>query len=157
MIVPRARFLLMCIRKLVWQLSLVLICLSLSTLDNRPAVSQSKQDVVSIQKVIRLQIEAMRRDDWDEAFEYASRDIQFSFGNSKIFREMVLTKYRIVYQPRLSSFKKIRLVNGIPAQGVYMMDDRGKSAMVVYFMRQDEDRNWRINGVQLFPEKKLAI
>ena len=157
MIVPRARFLLMCIRKLVWQLSLVLICLSLSTLDNRPAVSQSKQDVLNIQKVIRLQIEAMRRDDWDEAFEYASRDIQRSFVNSKIFRKMVLAKYRIVYQPRLSSFKKIKLVNGIPAQGVYMIDDRGRSAMVVYFMRQDENRNWRINGVQLFPEKKLAI
>ena len=147
----------MWIRKLVGQISLVLICLSLSTLDNIPAVSQSKQDVVNIQKVIRLQIEAMRRDDWDEAFEYASRDIQRSFVNSKIFRKMVLAKYRIVYQPRLSSFKKIKLVNGIPAQGVYMIDDRGKSAMVVYFMRQDENRNWRINGVQLFPEKKLAI
>jgi len=147
----------MWIRKLVGQISLVLICLALSTLDNIPAVSQSKQDVVNIQKVIRLQIEAMRRDDWDEAFEYASRDIQRSFVNSKIFRKMVLAKYRIVYQPRLSSFKKIKLVNGIPAQGVYMIDDRGKSALVVYFMRQDENRNWRINGVQLFPEKKLAI
>ena len=147
----------MCIRKLFCQLSLVLICLSLSTLDNRQAVSQSKQDVVNIQKVIRLQIEAMRRDDWDEAFEYASRDIQRSFVNSKIFRKMVLAKYRIVYQPRLSSFKKIKLVNGIPAQGVYMIDDRGKSAMVVYFMRQDKDKNWRINGVQLFLANKLAI
>ena len=147
----------MCIRKLFCQLSLVLICLSLSTLDNRPAVSQSKQDVINIKKVIRLQIEAMRRDDWDEAFKYASRDIQRSFINSKIFRKMVLAKYRIVYQPRLSSFKKIKLVNGIPAQGVYMIDDRGKSAMVVYFMRQDKNKNWRINGVQLFLAKKLAI
>lgn len=147
----------MCVGKLVCRLSLVLICLSLSTLDNRPAVSQSKQDVLNIQKVIRLQIEAMRRDDWDEAFEYASRDIQRSFVNPKIFRKMVLAKYRIVYQPRLSSFKKIKLVNGVLAQGVYMIDDRGKSAMVVYFMRQDENRNWRINGVQLFPATKLAI
>lgn len=147
----------MYIRKLFGQLSLVLICLSLSTLYNSPAVSQSKQDILNIKKVIRLQIEAMRRDDWDEAFKYASRDIQLSFGSPKIFRKMVLAKYRIVYQPRLSSFKKIELVNGIPAQGVYMVDDRGKSAMVVYFMRQDENRNWRINGVQLFPAKKLAI
>ena len=147
----------MYIRKLFRPLSLVLICLSLSTLYNSQAVSQSKQDILNIKKVIRLQIEAMRRDDWDEAFKYASRDIQLSFGSPKIFRKMVLAKYRIVYQPRLSSFKKIELVNGIPAQGVYMVDDRGKSAMVVYFMRQDENRNWRINGVQLFPEKKLAI
>jgi hypothetical protein len=135
----------------------VLICLALSTIYDSPAVAQSKQDVVNIKKVIRQQIEAMRRDDWDEAFKYASRDIQLSFGNPKIFRKMVLAKYRIVYQPRLLSFKKIKLVNGVPAQGVYMIDDRGKSAMVVYFMRQDENKNWRINGVQLFPAKKLAI
>ena len=147
----------MYIRKLFRQLSLVLICLSLSNLYNSPAVSQSKQDILNIKKVIRLQIEAMRRDDWDEAFKYASRDIQLSFGSPKTFRKMVLAKYRIVYQPRLLSFKKIKLVNGILAQGVYMVDDRGKSAMVVYFMRQDENRNWRINGVQLFPAKKLAI
>ena len=147
----------MYVRKLFCQLSLVLICLSLLTLYDSPAVSQSKQDILNIKKIIRLQIEAMRHDDWDEAFKYASRDIQLSFGNPKIFRKMVLAKYRIVYQPRLSSFKKIKLVNGIPAQGVYMVDDRGKSAMVVYFMRQDENRNWRINGVQLFPAKKLAI
>jgi hypothetical protein len=146
-----------CIRKLFGQLSLVLICLALSTIYDSPAVAQSKQDVVNIKKVIRQQIEAMRRDDWDEAFKYASRDIQLSFGNPKIFRKMVLAKYRIVYQPRLLSFKKIKLVNGVPAQGVYMIDDRGKSAMVVYFMRQDENKNWRINGVQLFPAKKLAI
>ena len=147
----------MCIRKLFRKLSLILIYLSLATLYNSPAVSQSKKDILNIKKVIRLQIEAMRRDDWDKAFEYASQDIQRSFINSKIFRKMVLAKYRIVYQPRLSSFKKIKLVNGIPAQGVYMIDDRGKSAMVVYFMRQDKNRNWRINGVQLFPAKKLAI
>ena len=146
-----------CSGKSFWQVLLVIIFLSLSTLYNKPVISQSKEDIIHIQKVIRLQIEAMRRDDWDEAFKYASRDIQLSFGSPKIFRKMVLAKYRIVYQPRLSSFKKIELVNGIPAQGVYMVDDRGKSAMVVYFMRQDENRNWRINGVQLFPAKKLAI
>ena len=147
----------MYIRKLFRQLSLVLICLSLSTLYNSPVVSQSKQDILDIQKVIRLQIEAMRRDDWDEAFKYASLDIQRSFGNPKIFREMVLAKYRIVYQPRLFSFKKTKIVRGIPAQVVYMIDDGGNSAIAVYFMRQDEKGNWRINGVQLFPAKKLAI
>ena len=52
-----------CIRKLFGQLSLVLICLALSTIYDSPAVAQSKQDVVNIKKVIRQQIEAMRRDD----------------------------------------------------------------------------------------------
>ena len=146
-----------CNGKSFWQVLLVIIFLSLSTLYNKPVISQSKEDIIHIQKVIRLQIEAMRRDDWDEAFKYASLDIQRSFGNPKIFREMVLAKYRIIYQPRSFSFKKTKIVRGILAQGVYMIDDRGNSAMAVYFMRQDENRIWRINGVQLFPAKKLAI
>ena len=147
----------MYIRKLFRQLSLVLVCLSLSTLYNGSAVSQSKQDLINIKKVIRLQIEAMRKDNWEEAFKYASLDIQRSFGNAKTFQNMVLAKYRIVYQPRLISFKQVKLIKGTPVQEVYIIDYKGKSAMAMYFMRQDKNRDWRINGVQLFLSKKLNV
>ena len=136
---------------------LLIICLAFFTLSFRPAVSQSKQDIGNIQKVIRLQIEAMRKDDWEEAFKYASLDIQRSFGNAKTFQNMVLAKYRIVYQPRLISFKHVKLIKGTPVQEVYMIDHKGKSAMAMYFMRQDKNRDWRINGVQLFLSKKLKV
>ena len=140
-----------------WHFFLLIICLAFFTLSFRPAVSQSKQDIENIQKVIRLQIEAMRKDDWEEAFKYASLDIQRSFGNAKTFQNMVLAKYRIVYQPRLISFKQVKLIKGTPVQEVYMIDDNGKSAMAMYFMRQDKNRDWRINGVQLFLSKKLKV
>ena len=136
---------------------LLIFCLAFFTLSLRPAVSQSKQDIGNIQKVIRLQIEAMRKDDWEEAFKYASLDIRRSFGNAKTFQNMVLAKYRIVYQPRLISFKQVKLIKGTPVQGVYMIDSKGKSAMAMYFMRKNKNRDWRINGVQLFLSKKLKV
>ena len=34
---------------------------------------------------------------------------------------------------------------------------KGKSAMAMYFMGQDKNRDWRINGVQLFLSKKLKV
>ena len=136
---------------------LLIICLAFFTLSFRPAVSQNKQDIGNIQKVIRLQIEAMRKDDWEEAFKYASLDIRRSFGNAKTFQNMVLAKYRIVYQPRLISFKQVKLIKGTPVQEVYIIDYKGKSAMAMYFMRQDKNRDWRINGVQLFLSKKLNV
>ena len=136
---------------------LLIICLAFFTLSFRPAVSQSKQDIGDIQKVIRLQIEAMRKDDWEEAFKYASLDIRRSFGNAKTFQNMVLAKYRIVYQPRLISFKQVKLIKGTPVQEVYMIDSKGKSAMAMYFMRKDKNRDWRINGVQLFLSRKLKV
>ena len=132
-------------------------CLAFFTLSFRPAIPQSKQDMENIQKVIRLQIEAMRKDNWEEAFKYASLDIQRSFGNAKTFQNMVLAKYRIVYQPRLISFKQVKLIKGTPVQEVYIIDYKGKSAMAMYFMRQDKNRDWRINGVQLFLSKKLNV
>ena len=140
-----------------WHFFLLIICLAFFTLSFRPAVSQSKQDIGNIQKVIRLQIEAMRKDDWEEAFKYASLDIRRSFGNAKTFQNMVLAKYRIVYQPRLISFKQVKLIKGTPVQEVYMIDSKGKSAMAMYFMRKDKNREWRINGVQLFLSKKLKV
>lgn len=140
-----------------WHFFLLIICLAFFTLSFRPAVSQSKQDIGNIQKVIRLQIEAMRKDDWEEAFKYASLDIRRSFGNAKTFQNMVLAKYRIVYQPRLISFKQVKLIKGTPVQEVYMIDSKGKSAMAMYFMRKDKNRDWRINGVQLFLSKKLKV
>ena len=140
-----------------WHFFLLIICLAFFTLSFRPAISQSKQDIENIQKVIRLQIEAMRKDDWEEAFKYASLDIRRSFGNAKTFQNMVLAKYRIVYQPRLISFKQVKLIEGTPVQEVYMIDSKGKSAMAMYFMRKDKNRDWRINGVQLFLSKKLKV
>ena len=136
---------------------LLIICFGVFTLSFRPAISQNKQDIDNIQTIIRLQIEAMRKDDWEEAFKYASLDIQRSFGNAKSFQNMVLSKYRIVYQPRLISFKKVKLVSGTPVQQVYIIDDNGKSALAMYFMRKDKNSDWRINGVQLFFSKKLKI
>ena len=136
---------------------LLIICLAFFTLSFRPAIPQSKQDMENIQKVIRLQIEAMRKDNWEEAFKYASLDIQRSFGNAKTFQNMVLAKYRIVYQPRLISFKQVKLIKGTPVQEVYIIDYKGKSAMAMYFMGQDKNRDWRINGVQLFLSKKLNV
>ena len=141
----------------VWQSVLLVTCLAFFTLSFRPAISQSKQDIENIQTVISLQIEAMRKDDWEEAFKYASLDIQRSFGSAKTFKNMVLSKYRIVYQPRLISFKQVKLIKGTPVQEVYMVDYKGKSAMAMYFMRQDKNRDWRINGVQLFLSKKLKV
>ena len=140
-----------------WHFFLLIICLAFFTLSFRRAVSQSKQDIENIQKVIRLQIEAMRKDDWEEAFKYASLDIRRSFRNAKTFQNMVLAKYRIVYQPRLISFKQVKLIKGTPVQEVYMIDSKGKSAMAMYFMRKDKNRDWRINGVQLFLSKKLKV
>ena len=142
-------------RNFPWCFFLATMYLAAFTVPQKVTFSQTNQDILIIQGVIQSQIKAMARDDWGEAFQYASSDIKHSIGNSRSFKKMVLGKYNIVYQPRVVSFKKTELFHGYPAQGVYMVGSNGKAAMVIYFMRKDENNEWRINGVQLFPAKEL--
>ena len=142
-------------RKFSWCFFLATICIGALTISQKVAFSQTSQDILIIQRVIQSQIKAMARDDWDEAFQYASSGIKRSLVNSESFKKMVLGKYNIVYQPRVVSYKKTELFHGYPAQGVYMVGSNGKAAMVIYFMLKDENNEWRINGVQLFPAKGL--
>jgi hypothetical protein len=136
----------------------ILLIISLVVLSGfaKDVTSQTKQNIERIQSVINLQIKAMARDDWEEAFRYASLEIRSSIGSSESFKNMVLSKYGIVYRPRIVSFKNIRLFKGNPAQKVYMVDSNGKTAIVIYFMLMQKDKSWLINGVQLFPAKGIS-
>jgi hypothetical protein len=115
--------------------------------------SQTKKNTEEIRSVINSQIKAMAQDDWEVAFRYASLEIRSSIGSTESFKSMVLSKYGIVYRPRIVSFKKIQLFDGNPVQKVYMVGSNGKASIVVYFMRIQKDKSWLINGVQLFPAK----
>ena len=142
-------------RNFSWCFFLAAMYLAAFTVPQKVTFSQTNQDILIIQGVIQSQIKAMARDDWGEAFQYASVEIKRSLGNSGSFKKMVLEKYNIVYRPRVVSFKNTELLHGSPVQGVYMVGSNGKAAMVIYFMIKDENNEWRINGVQLFPAKKL--
>ncbi|MBT5912460.1 MAG: DUF4864 domain-containing protein [Rhodospirillaceae bacterium] len=142
-------------RNFPWCFFLATMYLAAFTVPQKVTFSQTNQDILIIQGVIQSQIKAMARDDWGGAFQYASVEIKRSLGNSGSFKKMVLANYNIVYRPRVVSFKNTELFHGSPAQGVYMVGSNGKSAMVIYFMIKDENNEWRINGVQLFPAKKL--
>ena len=122
----------------------------------KDSTSQTKKNIEEIQSVINLQIKAMAQDDWEAAFRYASLEIRSSIGSPESFKNMVLSKYSIVYCPRIVSFKKIQLFEGNLVQKVYMVDAHGKAAIVVYFMLIQKDKSWLINGVQLFPANGIS-
>ncbi len=115
------------------------------------------EDAENIRKVIEKQLEALRRDDWIEAFSYAAPMIQEKFGSPEGFRRMILTAYRIVYRPLTIKFKDFKVISGRPSQTVYFVGKNGSSALLVYFMSKQKDGVWRISGVELFrPAEKSA-
>lgn len=113
-------------------------------------------DASLIRGVIEKQLDALRRDDWSEAFSYAAPFIQRKFGSAETFRRMVMGGYSIVHRPRMVSFKDLEERSGRLAQNVLMVGPNGKSAMVVYFMEKMTDGAWRIGGVSIIPLADLG-
>ena len=109
-----------------------------------------------IRGVIEKQLDALKRDDWSEAFSYAAPFIQRKFGSPDTFRRMVMGGYSIVHRPRTVSFKNLEKRSGRLAQNVLMIGPNGKSAMVVYFMEKMADGAWRIGGVSIVPLADLG-
>jgi len=108
-------------------------------------------DAKLIRGVIEKQLDALKRDDWLEAFSYAAPFIQRKFGSPDTFRRMVMGGYSIVHRPRMVSFKGLEEQSGRLAQNVLMVGPNGRSAMVVYFMEKMDDGAWRIAGVSIVP------
>jgi hypothetical protein len=111
----------------------------------------SGEDAARIRSVIGKQLDALKRDDWAEAFSYAAPFLQQKFGTPDTFRRMVMGGYAIVHRPRAVSFKALEEIQGRLAQSVFMVGPDGKSAMVVYFMRKISEGVWRIGGVSIIP------
>ena len=138
---------------------LVVLVLTVSAPISPPVVADDAVgdvDAALIRGVIEKQLDALRRDDWAEAFSYAAPFIQRKFGSPETFQRMIMGGYAIVHRPRAVSFKALEEMGGRLAQNVLMVAPNGKSAMVVYFMEELSEGNWRIGGVSVVPLADLG-
>ncbi len=102
----------------------------------------------AIEGTIQGQIEAFQSDDFDEAFTFASPNIQQLFGDSNNFGSMVKNGYPMVWRPEELRFLELREIAGNLWQKVLIRDGSGAVHILDYQMIQTTD-GWRINGVQL--------
>ncbi|WP_119167494.1 DUF4864 domain-containing protein [Algihabitans albus] len=102
-----------------------------------------------IRLVIENQIDAFRRDDGVEAFSYASPSVQRRFRSADTFMQMVQTGYPQVYRPRAVEFQGLDIETGRAVQRLFFIGPDGAGALALYFMEQQRDGSWKIDGVQL--------
>ncbi len=101
-----------------------------------------------IEATITAQIDAFLKDDFAEAFTYASPGIQGIFGTSDRFGQMVRQGYPMVWRPDDVQYLELRDVAGNLWQKVMIRDRQGGMHVLDYQMIQTPD-GWKINGVQL--------
>lgn len=114
------------------------------------AEAQTVEQADAIENTIRGQISAMRADDWEGAFSFASPMIQGIFKSPYNFSEMVKNGYPMVWKP-----KDVRTGELVPTprglmQTMIFVDQKGRLYIADYLMQEIEGE-WRINGVQIRP------
>lgn len=125
----------------------LLICLTLLGTTAR-SQAQTEAPQPQIEATIEAQIEAMRADDWDRAFTYASPTIHQMFGTAQSFSQMVQTGYPMVWHPAEVQMMDLRMIGGALWQRVRITDQQGQAYLVDYQMVKGPD-GWLINAVQL--------
>ena len=118
-----------------------------------PAIAQA--DRAEIQSVITRQIEALRRDDAEAAFAFASPSIQRQMGTPERFLDLVQGHYQPVYRPRSTAFGDIESQDGLVIQKLQVIGPDGRGALALYSMEHEPDGTWRIAGCTLAASQAL--
>ncbi|MCH2165123.1 MAG: DUF4864 domain-containing protein [Marinovum sp.] len=109
-----------------------------------------------IETTITSQLEAFKRDDFDQAFTFASPSIQGMFGTADRFGAMVRNGYPMVWRPRDVTYLELRQIAGGLWQKVQIIDQRGNAHYLDYRMIKGPD-GWRISGVQLLKAPDVSV
>lgn len=115
----------------------------------------AQADDAAIRDVIASQVDAFQRDDFEEAFTYASPMIQGVFGSPARFGQMVQQGYPMIYRPTGLSFGGLQERGGRTFQNVFFQDARGRGHVAEYEMIE-QGGTWLINGVRLVDGGGLA-
>ena len=111
----------------------------------------TKSDSLAIRQAISQQIEAFQRGDAIAAFSQAAPGIQMQFGTAENFATMVEAAYPPVYRPRSVVFESVLTIEGLPAQQVMLMDQKGQLIRATYTMQRQASGVWKIAGCYLTP------
>lgn len=113
-------------------------------------IPNARADENAARGVITDQLESFLARDFERAYGYASEDIKRIFPTLDRFMSMVETGYLPVLRPGNYAFGRVETMNdGRIVQEVLIRAPDGSDWTAVYFMEQQADGSWKVDGVQL--------
>jgi hypothetical protein len=106
----------------------------------------TENDRLAIRSVIEQQIIAFQQEDAKVAFSFASLGIKYKFKTADDFMKMVKSSYPAVYCPRSVLFDELMMIEGQPAQMVWLLNTLGNLIKAIYLMEKQPDGSWKIDG-----------
>lgn len=131
---------------------LVAPLLLLTALLAPPTLAQTGEETISAQQqVILNQLDAFNRTDGIDAFSYASPSIRAMFRDWPTFMTMVERGYGPIYRNAEARFVAAGTQDARPYHDVTIRGQDGSVVTYRYFMEQQQDGSWRIDGVTPLP------
>jgi hypothetical protein len=114
-------------------------------------------DAIAIRTVVQSQLEALAEDDATSAFELTTPTKRMQIGTADNFLRMIKEEYTPIYRPRLALFSSPQVIDGNAIQIVRITGDDRHVWVAIFWMLQDEDSEWKIDGCQLLETTSLSI
>ncbi|WP_220807569.1 DUF4864 domain-containing protein [Noviherbaspirillum aridicola] len=114
-------------------------------------------DAIAIHQAVRTQMDALSNDDADGAFRLTTQEKRHLIGSPDNFLRMIKEEYNPLYRHRGVIFSSPEVVDGDAVQLVRVTDGAGKVWIAVFWMLQEDDGNWKIDGCHLLGTNTLSI
>ncbi|MEO0544351.1 MAG: DUF4864 domain-containing protein [Pseudomonadota bacterium] len=100
--------------------------------------------------IISQQLESFLAGDFENAYSYASPNIKRLFPTLNQFMSMVQSGYLPVLRPGNYAFGRVETApDGRVLQEVTIRAPDGSDWTALYYMQQQEDGSWKVDGVSL--------
>ena len=107
-------------------------------------------------EIITGQINAFKSRDHDQAFGYASQNLQKLFGSPDRFIGMVKSGYGAIYGAQIWSYGRSIMKDGALHQEVILTGPSGWNWVALYTLKKQTDGKWRITTVKIRKANALS-
>lgn len=114
-------------------------------------------DAIAIHEVVQSQLDALAKDDAASAFELATPEKRMQIGSADNFLRLIKEQYNPIYRYQRVMFSRPEVVDGDAIQIVRVTDGASKVWLAIFWMQQEEDSSWKIDGCQLLETTSISI
>ncbi|RJF99247.1 DUF4864 domain-containing protein [Noviherbaspirillum saxi] len=114
-------------------------------------------DAIAIHETVQSQLEALSNDDADLAFQLTTSEKRMQIGSPDKFLKLIKEQYNPIYRYQRVIFSTPEVIDGDAIQMVRITDGYSKVWVAVFWMQEDENSHWKIDGCQLLETTSISI
>ncbi|MGE5649018.1 DUF4864 domain-containing protein [Noviherbaspirillum sp. UKPF54] len=114
-------------------------------------------DAIAIHEAVQSQLDALAKDDAASAFEQATPEKRMLIGSPDNFLRLMKEQYNPIYRHQRVIFSHPEVVDGDAIQVVRVTDSESRVWLAIFWMQQEEDSSWKIDGCQLVETTSVSI